>query len=52
VQIFPVPLEIDNWIPNQLSWPVKGDVPAALGLEKLHAFALKKLRRCDEMFLF
>jgi hypothetical protein len=31
---------------------MEGYVPAALDLEQLDSFALQKLRRCDEVFLF
>jgi len=49
VQILLVALEIDDRISDELAGSVEGDVSSALDLEQLHAFALEKLRGCDEV---
>jgi hypothetical protein len=50
VEVQAVSLEIDDRVSDELSRSVKCHVAAALDLEELHALAVKKLGRRDEMF--
>jgi hypothetical protein len=51
VKILPVALEIDDRIANELAGTVKSHISAALDLEQLHALALQKVRRSNQMLL-